>query len=102
MSETVVWAIIILLAVSVGLLLLLLLVVTRIGRGVQRVERLLGRTRGGGEALVTAPGSKKSRHDGEFETFLAEDPARGQLTKSEQFSAYRRWRREKGLNWSAR
>jgi hypothetical protein len=36
-----------------------------------------------------------------FATFLAEDPARGQLPKKEQFAAFRRWREEKGLNWKA-
>jgi hypothetical protein len=100
MSDTQVLAIIILLAVGVGLLVLLVLVVTRIARCVQRVERVLERTRGTGDAAVTAPESKPSRQDGEFVAFLQEDPARRQLTKSEQFSAYRRWRRDKGLNWS--
>lgn len=37
---------------------------------------------------------------GVFETFLAEDPARRRLTKGEQATAYRRWRQEKGMNWS--
>ncbi len=35
-----------------------------------------------------------------FEIFLSEDPARRRLAKREQFTAYRRWRREKGMNWS--
>lgn len=100
MSGTEVLTIIMLLAVAVGLLLLLLVVVTRIGRCVQRVERVLERTRGAGDGVATAPDSKPSRQDGEFEAFLQEDPARRQLAKSEQFSAYRRWRRDKGLNWS--
>jgi hypothetical protein len=34
-----------------------------------------------------------------FASFLAEDPARGQLPKKEQFAAFRRWREEKGMNW---
>jgi hypothetical protein len=36
-----------------------------------------------------------------FEAFLAEDPARRQLPKKEQFAAFRRWREEKGMNWKA-
>lgn len=35
-----------------------------------------------------------------FEEFLTEDPARRNLSKKEQFKAYRIWRAEKGLNWS--
>jgi hypothetical protein len=34
-----------------------------------------------------------------FASFLAEDPARGQMSKKEQFAAFRRWREEKGMNW---
>jgi hypothetical protein len=37
---------------------------------------------------------------GAFEVFLGEDPSRREMAKGEQFSAYRRWRQEKGLNWS--
>ncbi|WP_411826386.1 hypothetical protein [Luteolibacter sp. AS25] len=35
-----------------------------------------------------------------FDEFLTEDPERKNLTKKEQFKAYRKWRSEKGLNWS--
>lgn len=38
---------------------------------------------------------------GAFEAFLAEDPARRELPKKDQFAAFRRWRAEKGLNWRA-
>jgi len=34
-----------------------------------------------------------------FEAFLAEDAARRELPKKEQFAAFRRWRAEKGMNW---
>ena len=37
-----------------------------------------------------------------FDQFLAEDPERLVLSKSEQFAAYREWRKEKGMNWSSR
>jgi len=36
-----------------------------------------------------------------FETFLKEDPKRRLLSKKEQFTAYRNWRSEKGLNWNS-
>ena len=36
-----------------------------------------------------------------FSKFLEEDPARAELPKREQFEAFRRWRQEKGYNWSA-
>ncbi|MEP2777028.1 MAG: hypothetical protein ABJQ29_12605 [Luteolibacter sp.] len=35
-----------------------------------------------------------------FDEFLTEDPSRRSLPKKEQFKAYRKWRAEKGLNWS--
>ena len=37
-----------------------------------------------------------------FEEFLKEDAERRALPKKEQFKAYRQWRSEKGLNWSAK
>lgn len=37
---------------------------------------------------------------GAFDAFLSEDAARRAMTKAEQFSAYRKWRQEKGMNWS--
>ena len=36
-----------------------------------------------------------------FDEFLAEDPQRLSLPKSEQFAAYREWRKEKGMTWSS-
>ncbi|MDP4623707.1 MAG: hypothetical protein NWT08_01075 [Akkermansiaceae bacterium] len=35
-----------------------------------------------------------------FHEFLTEDPTRRSLTKKEQSKAYRKWRADKGLNWS--
>ncbi|MGJ8642752.1 MAG: hypothetical protein ACSHX9_05035 [Luteolibacter sp.] len=35
-----------------------------------------------------------------FDEFLKEDPERRSLSKKEQFKAYRKWRADKGLNWS--
>lgn len=36
-----------------------------------------------------------------FAEFLAENPARRELPKKEQFASFRRWREEKGLNWKS-
>lgn len=35
-----------------------------------------------------------------FHEFLKEDPDRRSMPKKERFKAYRKWRAEKGLNWS--
>ncbi|MEI7910952.1 MAG: hypothetical protein WCK77_15055 [Verrucomicrobiota bacterium] len=102
MSETEVSVILILLAVCVGLLLVLVGLAVRGGHRLQHIERLLKPRQTAREAAresaVAVAGSAASQ--GEFETFLAEDPARRQLSKQEQFGAYRRWRQDKGLNWS--
>jgi hypothetical protein len=100
MSDTQALAIIILLAVIAGCLLVLLLVVISGGRCLQRIAGSLEQRKGAGDAAGTVLTTRKSRPDGEFETFLNEDPTRLQLTKSEQFSAYRKWRQDKGMNWS--
>ena len=90
-----------LLAVCAGCLLVLAAVALWSARCLRRITMLLE----AGVPSVVSPiaaatdtGAPAAR--GEFETFLTEDPARRQLTKGEQFSAYRRWRQEKGLNWS--
>jgi HAMP domain-containing protein len=97
MSAPEVSAILIMLAVCAGLLLLLVWLAIRSARRLRRLERLLEAR---DAVAAAAPSAAPSAPRGEFETFLAEDPARQQLAKSEQFSAYRRWRRDKGLNWS--
>ena len=97
MSETEVLVCIILLAVCSGLLVSILLAVIRNGRSLRGIERALQSRDTARTSAVVAAGTSPRR--GEFETFLAEDPARQKLTKGEQFSAYRRWRQDKGLNW---
>lgn len=86
-----------------GLQLITLLVLFRLSG---RVTRLL--RQGGGE---TTPGptagaaefeEQKARNADQkhwFAEFLAEDESRKQLPKKEQFEAFRRWRKERGLNW---
>jgi len=38
-------------------------------------------------------------HNRHFEEFLAEDPSRAQLLKSEQSAAFRQWRQDRGFTW---
>ncbi|MEI7956404.1 MAG: hypothetical protein WCJ66_14650 [Verrucomicrobiota bacterium] len=97
MSETELFACLILLGVCTGLLLSILLAVIRNGQSLRSIERALKSRDTVRASAVVASGTSTPR--GEFETFLAEDPARQKLSKGEQFSAYRRWRQEKGLNW---
>ena len=80
--------------------MLLLLAELRSNRRLQRIERLLKVRDSAAKSSAAAPSAAAPGPQGEFEVFLAEDAARQQLTKTEQFSAYRRWRRDRGLNWS--
>jgi hypothetical protein len=89
------------LAVLAVLNLLALLLLLRLSSRVSRLQRALApppeiaaerEERGGRDEAATA---------GAFEAFLAEDPARRELPKKDQFAAFRRWRAEKGLNWRA-
>lgn len=100
MSATELSAILILLAVCAGMSLILLLLAMRSGRRLRRIERLLEARDAAAKSPPSPAAAATPAPRGEFETFLTEDPARQQLPKSEQFKAYRRWRREKGLNWS--
>lgn len=52
------------------------------------------------EDADATPDSVEVHSGTHFEEFLNEDPERRQLTKKEQFKAYRAWRSEKGLNWA--
>ncbi len=97
-TETIV---VVLLAVGVVFLFLLLLAVVRAGGCLQRLERLLGERDADFPAAGTAELAPRPVNDSAFREFLSEDPARRQLPKREQFEAYRQWRKEKGLNWSA-
>ena len=94
------------------LLVLLVLLALRIMmqlRGIRlrvaRVEQMLADRRSlGGERTdpesEVSPEDSASSGSGAFEEFLAEDPARREMPKSERFAAYRKWRKDKGLNWS--
>ncbi len=91
----------ILLGLCVTLLVVALALIFRISGRLGRLEMLLDATvrepeREGEEA----PSVAETSPGGAFEEFLHEDAARLAMTKSEQFAAYRHWRREKGMNWA--
>ncbi len=91
---------VILLSSCAGLLVLVLFMTFRLSRRLSRIESLLGQSASHPESSGSVPSEAETSSGGAFEVFLSEDPARRELRKGEQFSAYRRWRQEKGLNWS--
>jgi len=85
-----------------ALLVVLLFMMLGIHGRLLRIEDRLSR---GSRAAMPdgADGSSKSSAEsgiGPFEEFLAEDPQRLLMPKSDQFAAYREWRRERGMNWT--
>jgi len=74
--------------------------VARLGR----IERLLGNpsTHRADESGVSAAEMATESSDGAFARFLEERPDCRNLSKSEQSSAYRKWRKQQGLNWVSR
>ncbi len=88
----------ILLLLVLILLLLLLGLTLGLRSAVARLEhRLLHQADGKDPAARNAESEAK---ESAFQTFLAEDPRRLTLSKSDQSAAFREWRRQKGMNWS--
>ena len=83
-------------AAGIGFLILM-----RVLSRLARLERLLRHSDSRRETANAVPSPAETSAGGAFETFLAEDDARRSMPKKEQFSAYRKWRQENGLNWSA-
>ncbi|RYD20022.1 MAG: hypothetical protein EOP88_16710 [Verrucomicrobiaceae bacterium] len=90
-----------------GLLITLFILVLRISGKLNRLESLISQSKSRSasapapaEPVSGAPSAAETSPGGAFEAFLAEDSSRRELTKSEQFAAYRQWRQEKGMNWS--
>jgi hypothetical protein len=100
MPESEAPTLLILLSVCAGLLVLVLLLVLRISSRLSRIEKLAGQASSRGDSADQAPSKAETSPGGAFEAFLAEDPSRRDLPKGEQFSAYRQWRHDKGMNWS--
>lgn len=91
---------VILLSSCAGLLVWVLLLIFQISGRLSRIESFMAQVTSDSESSESAPTAAETSPGGAFEAFLSEDPSRRELIKSEQFSSYRRWRQEKGLNWS--
>lgn len=100
MPESDLSTVVILLALCAVLLVVLLLVVIRIFSRLSKIEGFARQQPERQESLESGPSAAENSPGGAFEMFLNEDPERRELTKAEQFSAFRRWRQEKGMNWS--
>ncbi len=87
-------------ALSVALLGFLLFVMFRVLKRLELIERKVERKEVDSSSPVSVPPAVETSPGGAFEAFLEEDMARLKMTKSEQFKAYRKWRQEKGMNWS--
>jgi len=90
----------ILLYAALGMLVILFGMVLFIHRRLSRIERNLTQESARRAESATAPGVEETSPGGAFERFLREDPSRKGLPKGEQFAEYRRWRQERGLNWT--
>lgn len=86
-----------------GVLVVILVVLGSISRSLLRLERRMDQQEGVAAVQTpVVPGADslpKSMQKADFMAFLNEEPHRRQLPKQEQFAAYRKWRKEKGLNW---
>ena len=91
---------VILLAVCLMLLVFLLFMSFRISWRLGWIERKMEQNKADAQVSDHVPSVAETSPGGAFEAFLNEDPARKEMTKSEQFAAYRQWRHEKGMNWS--
>ena len=92
------------LTVLIGICLVFLVVILALLiRISSRMAQLEGRTKqgsSGSEVPADEAAGLESSAGGAFEGFLSEDPARRELSKAEQFGAYRKWRQQNGMNWS--
>lgn len=89
-----------LLYATVGLLVSVLISAFGIRRRLARMERRISELQRGREDADGGASPSEISGGGAFEMFLSEDVARKDMPKGEQFAEYRRWRQERGLNWS--
>lgn len=91
-----------LVGLTLGLVIWVLALVFRISSRLERLENQLkqGARRESSDPEESDPSVAETSRGGAFEAFLDEEPERRGLSKAEQFSAYRKWRQEKGMNWS--
>ena len=100
-------SIIVLAYIATAILLVIMILLFRMNGRITALSAKLGRN--SRAAKLTEPGAEpnvanvaKADSGSTFEKFLKEDAERRSLTKKEQFKAYRKWRSDKGLNWSAK
>lgn len=79
-----------------GLLVMILVVLIQIASRLKGIERRVTVTQ---PDVVAKESLSETSYDGAFGKFLGERPELLVLKKSEQFAAYRKWRKEQGLNW---
>ncbi len=91
----------ILLTLALCLLSVILWQMRRILARLKRIEQLMPEIPSKHEASTEDAPPPETGAGSLFESFLSEEPSRRSLPKSEQFAAYRKWRNDKGLNWSA-
>lgn len=101
MPDSVQTTVIVLLGICLGLGLLSVALILQISSRLAALERRMGSPATVTGATEEAPTVAETSAGGAFELFLSEDPSRRELSKGEQFTAYRKWRHEKGMNWAA-
>ncbi len=89
--------------ILLGAFVLLLVLLIALRAAISGLEAQLVRMQKSLDERLVQPSSENTSAEksGAFEQFLAEDPTRLVLSKTEQFSAYRKWLKENGMNWSA-
>jgi hypothetical protein len=90
----------ILLILAVCLLVLIVWQAGRILTRLARIEARMSQVSPGTEPSGEETAAVEPSPGGLFESFLEEDPSRRALPKNEQFAAFRKWRKDKGLSWS--
>jgi hypothetical protein len=83
----------------VFLQLVLLIAVLRLSSRVSKLFRLVAPPTPAASQELAEQKEATAEQKNWFAEFLEEDPSRRDLPKKEQFSEFRRWRDEKGLNW---
>lgn len=89
------WIILAAFGLVIPILVSLRIALSRLEARLDRMARA-----GGNPASQDAKLADSKAQESAFEQFLAEDPGRISMPKSEQFAAYRQWRKDKGMNWS--
>jgi len=88
-----------------GILILLALALRLLGRVAARLERI-GREEASlptlSDPIEKVEGPAEETGGGMFERFLEANPGLRDESKADQSAAYRRWRKQQGLNWQSR